>query len=57
MKNEKGFTLIEMMIVIAIVSILAAVVIPAFKAAQEEKQITNEQPLTDDNEPDILGTH
>ena len=48
MRNQKGFTLIELMIVVAIIAILAAIAIPAY---QEYTNGTN--PNTTQTIPDV----
>lgn len=42
-KKKKGFTLIELIIVIAIIAILAAIAIPKFGAARQEAQVRADQ--------------
>ncbi|MCS6955852.1 MAG: type II secretion system GspH family protein, partial [Candidatus Calescibacterium sp.] len=41
LKNQKGFTLLELMIVIAIISILALVLIPNFVLARNQAKISS----------------
>jgi prepilin-type N-terminal cleavage/methylation domain-containing protein len=40
MKNNRGFTLVEMLIVIAVIAVLLGIIIPRFKGMQQEANIT-----------------
>lgn len=43
MRNQKGFTLIEIMVVVVILSILAAIVVPRLLSRPEEAKRTKAQ--------------
>ena len=44
-KSKKGFTIVELVIVIAVVAILAAVLVPTFAGLIKKAQISNDQTL------------
>ena len=41
-KNEKGFTLMEMLIVVAIIAVLVAIAIPTFKSSLDKARVATD---------------
>ena len=41
-KNEKGFTLMEMLIVVAIIAVLVAIAIPTFKSSLDKAKVATD---------------
>ena len=48
MKNNKGFSLVELIVVIAIMAILAAVAIPTFASFIEKANVASDKQFVDD---------
>ena len=57
MKNAKGFTLIEMLIVIVIMGVLAAVALPAYKNYVIKARVTEAIGITVDAQRHVLLDH
>lgn len=53
MRHTRGFTLIELMVVIAIVAILAAIAVSAYSTAIDKTQFSEALSITDGIKPDI----
>lgn len=57
MKNAKGFTLIELMITVAIVGVLAAIALPAYQDHTIKSQVTEGLTLTQEARDNVIEYH
>jgi prepilin-type N-terminal cleavage/methylation domain-containing protein len=46
-KNQKAFTIIEMLVVITVIAVLASILLPALSSAQKKAKITKIQSIVD----------
>jgi len=46
-KNQKAFTIIEMLVVITVIAVLASIILPALSSAQKKSKITKIQSIID----------
>jgi type IV pilus assembly protein PilA len=53
LRNSKAFTLIELMVIIAIIAILAALVIPNFKKYRNDAKLKNDKQIEEPIEEPI----
>ncbi|MES1946392.1 type IV pilus structural subunit PilA [Salinisphaera sp. C84B14] len=57
MQKQQGFTLIELMIVVAIIGILAAIAIPQYQNYVARSQMTEAMTLTSGLKTDVISTY
>ena len=57
MNNEKGFTLVELMITVAVIGVLAAIALPAYQEHTIKSQVTEGLTLTQEARDNVIEYH